>query len=441
MAFTGAACGSALPAHADRPPLQTAGTVPTGDAMSTLEALTARQAGHEVPFQSTATPADLLAAANELLDRTGARDADALASLATLDASTAAALGRVFTAFLAFDAATRAYVDGAGIDAVFAARLQLLDATLAFGQAFQSATPPLVLDAAPAFTLDLSGVDSTYLADAAVSIDVGGDDHYLNRAGGGGTYANTNCPVLEIQLPRQAGRLLPTGFLADLEGNDDYVSGYDCGTNGGGLQGAGFLYDAAGNDHYQAGQGGVNGGGYLGGIGFLHDESGDDVFEATPEHSTYGYGANGAGSLGGYGMLVDNGGHDAYLAGQEGANGGGYALGVGSLVDAWGNDRYQAGALGTNGAAYLGNGLLWDGGGDDSYVVTQEWGNGNGHLETLLGSVGKEFSACLYDADGHDWYDDLQGNQGWDLTVNPKGLNGSQFDDAVGSLGTCPNQA
>jgi hypothetical protein len=419
--------------------LDLAAAVSSGDASSVLRALTVRQLDHEPRAPPAAPETDLLTAASQLLDRTATTRPDALASLSELEPSVQAGLARVFSAFLAFDAATRAYLDGAGVDAVFAARLQLLDATLAFGRSTAATPVPLVLDAAPAFTLDLQGIDSTYVSDAALSLDVEGNDVYLNRAGGGGAYVNTNCPVLEMQLPRQAGRLLPAGFLADFAGDDRYVSGYDCGTNGGGLQGAGFLYDAGGNDHYSAGQGGVNGGAYLGGVGYLQDEGeGDDVYEARPEHSVYGYGANGAGSLGGYGALADDGGNDQYLAGQEGANGGGYALGVGSLVDAWGDDLYRAGALGTNGAAYLGNGLLWDRAGNDSYLITQDFGNTNGDLATLLNMDQPMFSACLYDGNGHDWYDDFTGNPGWDLTVHPKGSGGSQYDDVGAAAGDCP---
>lgn len=247
--------------------------VEAGDAVALLTVLSERQLGRDLPFSAspvappgrvggslevdgTGGPA-LVPAAADLMDRhnlEGDQQRGALGALAEAadrDPALAHGLGAVFAAYLDLDAATRAYLDGAPVDGVLQARIALLQATLDLRDA-ASATdpPPLFVDAPPAFTLDLSGTDSTYPADAAVQIDVDGDDLYRNKAGGGGVHTPQVCPILDADLPRQAGRAIVAGYLADLGGDDRYVSGYDCGTNGGGQQGAGFLYDADGTDWY-----------------------------------------------------------------------------------------------------------------------------------------------------------------------------------------------
>ncbi len=213
--------------------------------------------------------------------------------------------------------------------------------------------------------------DGTYTDDYALSLDVGGHDHYLNNAGGS-NLGGGNC-----YIRAEAGRA--AAALVDLAGGDRYGrspwwSSRNCGTNGGGGNvGVGFLLDAGGDDSYTAGSYGTNGGG-LAGVGFLLDAGGDDSFRAAS------YGTNGGGNAVGVGFLLDAGGDDAYAADSYGTNGGA-ALGVGFLLDADGDDAYAAGSIAANGGGYLGVGILLDGGGHDVY---QDNDGGTGRDRTVV---------------------------------------------------------
>lgn len=417
--------GSAPDSAGQRPPVMVVFT--SGDPLAIHDVVALRNA--QIPVQATEHPSPLVRGNEVFGFPQDVRD--------RLPEEVAVAITPLLDAFVGYHSTSLQALGSLSHASLYEARGQLLAATLAFEEWVDGRQWPVVIDASPILLLDLAGQDSAYESSAAFQIDIGGNDVYRNRAGGGGVFINTLCPFAEEDLVNDPGRTIPVGFLADFGGDDAYVSGYDCGTNGGGFQGSGFLYDAEGDDVYESGQGGVNGGGFLGGFGYLHDAGGNDVYAARPEHTTYGYGANGAGSLGGIGTLIDEGGHDAYEAGQEGANGGGYAAGIGTLVDAWGDDHYIAGSLGTNGAGFSGWGWLWDGAGNDTYVSSQPWGNSNGDGEGVAPASGARL-ACLYDGAGTDWYDDNHGTAGWDLTVHPKSFLGSQYDDEHGTQGDCP---
>jgi hypothetical protein len=160
-------------------------------------------------------------------------------------------------------------------------------------------------------------------------IDVGGDDLYLNNAGG----SNTLGQCIDIFGPG-------VGAAFDFDGHDQYVSGRGCGINGGAAIGAGFLFDGAGDDTYftdpEDGNKGTNGGGSTLGLGFLRDLSGDDSYTAG------GWGTNGGGWIGGMGVLRDEAGNDVYDVSFDGVNGGG-SIGVGLLQDLGGHDLYREG--------------------------------------------------------------------------------------------------
>ncbi|MGB0652605.1 MAG: hypothetical protein ACPGQL_05345 [Thermoplasmatota archaeon] len=339
-----------------------------------------------------------------------------------------------------------------------------------------------VLRLPPLLILDVWEAGSVHAQDVALLLDVGGDDLYVNNAGGSG-----------IDLPAPAGSLavadrcaMVQGFgrglthvgraaaAFDLAGDDRYLPGKGCGVNGGGYRGAGLLFDAQGKDRYVAGA------------------SGPCVkTDLLVGHIVATCGGNG-GAYWGHGLLVDGGGSDRYDAHGGGTNGGAaYPQATGLLVDAWGNDRYDGGGVGVNGGAhyaaqgslvdlrgsdtYLGldggvngggdgaSGTLIDaGGGNDTYVGRDESVNGGAaaggrrtiETVTLLpdflngrglllddggddtytarsrgvngGGVGAH--GLLLDLGGGDDYSDRQGGTGSDRTIWVKGTVGHQVD-------------
>lgn len=283
------------------------------------------------------------------------------------------------------------------------AGLALATLDLAFAtQSLSTSRAALQIDATPAFALDLDGADSTYLEDIVLTIDVGGNDLYLNNAGG------SNIDPLHLRCPNIVGSFSTgAGTLIDLGAGDDrHESWRTCGINGGGHFGAGFLYDEGGRDTYYASSGGVNGGGWAG-LGFLYDAgAGDDNYTGFASTGRLGtWGVNGGGMGQGEGFLVDEGGSDVYIAGVGGTNGGGYNQGGRGLLvdDGEGADLYSADWLGTNGGgnAYAAGALL-DGGGDDTYLSSTFIDFGYGTNGGAAGAVG-----LLYDAGGNDVYSAL----------------------------------
>jgi hypothetical protein len=334
----------------------------------------------------------------------GVAPTDAVTAVRALDAQPAparVALVRVVGAFAAFEAAAR-------VDPLQVApqRLALLDAALAL----RSVTPhlvPLKLQAPPALALDLAGTADVYVADFALLLDVGGDDLYLNNAGGNGP--GGGCTI---------GFQRPASAAVDLAGNDRYTSGRRCGVNGGGWIGAGFLLDAAGHDLYGAAGIGANGGAFVG-SGFLVDLAGHDAYAGDA------VGVNGGGTTGGSGTLLDLGGNDHYTGGAVGVNGGGSTEGRGLLLDAGGDDTYVATQIGVNGGGWLGGqGALVDASGDDYYTAGVLATNGSGGgLE-----YGAPGAGLLLDGGGRDNYVDETGGTGQDVSVVPKGIAGAQLD-------------
>ena len=223
-----------------------------------------------------------------------------------------------------------------------------------------------------------------YLAPFALILDLGGDDHYLDGAGG-------NCEPGRLALAvdlggndvyegkgpfRLAAAILGAGVLIDVAGNDVYRAGDE--SLGAGFGGVGLLNDRAGDDHYlgaifscgagafgcgllvdEAGgdfyQGSAftQGFGFVGGIGVLHDVEGEDVYLAAPRFSDqlrdptttlslaqgFGYGLRPDGS-GGIGLLIDDAGQDRYLA-EVFAQGAAYWCALGGLLEGGGNDHYD----------------------------------------------------------------------------------------------------
>lgn len=295
------------------------------------------------------------------------------------------------------------------------------------------------LQIAPFISVELLGGNTTYSQDFLLTIDLFGDDLYLNNAGGGGGRA---------------------GALVDFGGADRYVSGRSGGINGGGSAGVGVLVDASGSDTYTAGNGGTNGGGQVG-LGLLLDAVGTNSFSAGSiatngggaaggvgllidpvsgsTFSAVNTGTNGGASLGGAGFLFSSAGldlPDSYSAGSNGTNGGGTFGGVGFLMDGGvtgdPRDSYSATSAGTNGGAgglsvqvplstTGGVGFLLDASGDDGYGAGSSGANGGGHAgvgmlidvlgndRATAGSTGVNGGGALgvgflIDSDGNDEY-------------------------------------
>ncbi|MBI4393728.1 MAG: hypothetical protein HY556_08045 [Euryarchaeota archaeon] len=161
---------------------------------------------------------------------------------------------------------------------------------------------------------------------SVLTIDLGGDDTYGGRAGGGNG--------LPVQL---GGDGIPVSVVIDLGGNDYYDGSENC--QGAGDTAIGILIDSSGNDRYNAGSH-CQGSGRLAGVGIFIDELGSDYRSAGTE-------SQGSGLFRGVGLLVDLDGSDEYWAtsAAQGYAWGGYGVSdqraVGIVLDYTGNDYYN----------------------------------------------------------------------------------------------------
>lgn len=332
---------------------------------------------------------------------------------------------------------------------------------------------------------------NTYREDAALILDIGGDDLYLNNAGG----TRSGMPIsLVIDWEgndryvakdnfSQGAAALGGGVLLDLSGNDAMIA-LD-GSQGAGFWGIGILYHGGGEGIYQArsysqgvGQMGIglmisregddrylcshNGQalGFFGGAGILIDSAGRDFYQLgnlipdfrDPQKSTVSMGQglgkglrpeeNLYGVPGGIGALIDEAGDDAYLADYF-AQGASYYYGVGILDDRAGNDRYIAGRYAQGAGIHSAVGVLLDRKGNDSYYASYGVSQGLGH------DFGIGF---LEDDQGNDSYWGgtlVQGaatNGSLGILINPKGKDqytcvdqGQAFAQEEDSLGMMIN--
>lgn len=275
-----------------------------------------------------------------------------------------------------------------------------------------------------------------YGGDAAVIIDLGGDDVYTGNAG---------ASIYEIENMAIAEVISPLGVIVDIEGDDRYISTRFA-SMGAGFWGLGLLVDLEGNDIY-VGHTISQGAGFMG-IGCLADMAGDDTY--TTQHMGQGAALFGAGLLfdaegndlfsgakfaqglagpGGTGELVDLQGDDQYVVG--GQFGSGYGTrkiyqgygqglgwgfrghaggGIGILYDQAGNDIYEAGSFAQGTGYYFGLGLLRDVAGDDKY-----WGS-----RYCQGAAAHQAVGILLDDAGDDVYaGQIAASQGaaWDVAV------------------------
>ncbi len=285
--------------------------------------------------------------------------------------------------------------------------------------------------------------DDTYTDDAFIIVDPGGNDTYLNNAGG--TRDGMPLSIVidlsgdDIYLGRgdfsEGAGLLGTGVLIDLGGKDRFFSGmgglgsgifglgilinegegtefhgreFSLGT---GFFGMGILLNMDGQTLYTA-PADAEGLGLPGGTGILLDTGGDDTYTLggrypdfrDPDNATvsmglgFGKGIRPEGERrglpGGLGILVDTEGDDSY-SGDYFSEGGGYFLGLGILGDMEGNDRYTAGRYSQGAGIHRAGGLLIDLAGDDTYTSTYGVSEGLGHDYGF---------GILADLDGDDSY-------------------------------------
>ncbi len=229
-----------------------------------------------------------------------------------------------------------------------------------------------------------------YTGDAFMTIDLGGDDVYENNAGGATVeypFSITidlagNDRYITRKTVSQGAGFMGTGILADVEGNDIYMS--EKVSQGAGIFGGGVLLDLHGDDIYK-GESDVQGAGIFG-IGALIDSHGADVYEASVKSQGFAY-------VKGFGVLADLEGGDFYRAGgkypdqrepgyatlslsqgfaigmrplesEEGASGG-----IGLLIDRDGNDKYIGDYFSQGASYWYSLGILHDMNGDDTYIA------------------------------------------------------------------------
>ncbi|MFA5795071.1 MAG: PDZ domain-containing protein [Candidatus Brocadiia bacterium] len=277
-----------------------------------------------------------------------------------------------------------------------------------------------------------------YQENAAIIIDIGGDDFYANQLGGS---------ICESGKPDQ-----PFGIIVDFGGNDRYSS-YKYGCQGAGVMGVGILYDKTGDDIYIA-QDWAQGSGLLG-VGILVDNGGNDSFkgqEYVQGAGLFGIGilikhegndsyqanklAQGFAGPKAFGLLIDTAGNDNYLASTKHPNGypdnpgtfDGWSQGcgtgmraytdpsmsrsggVGVLLDQAGEDYYEAGTFSQGGGYFFGWGMLCDGGNsNDKYLGTRY----------SQGFAAHSAIGYFIDQGGDDQYKTLCGvvaGLSWDLT-------------------------
>ena len=279
---------------------------------------------------------------------------------------------------------------------------------------------------------------NVYSIDAAVIVDLGGDDVYLNNCGS---------PVTSVEEGerKQHSRV---GLVIDMSGDDRYL-GNRLGSIGSGVTGVGILVDLNGDDVYQGAD--MTQGSAFCGVGILRDDGGDDQYlaQTTAQGSAF-YGAGllldsqgqdlysstllsqAFGGPRGYGLLLDHEGDDRYVSdrvtpssygtknvfqgwsqgvgvGLRGASSGG----IGLLVDLAGNDEYQAGNFSQGTGYFFGLGMLVDRGGDDLFFGSRY----------VQGTAAHQAAGVLIDESGNDVY-----------SAEPAAAQGAGWDAAVGIL-------
>lgn len=299
-----------------------------------------------------------------------------------------------------------------------------------------------------------TGKDITDYRDAAILIDLGGNDQHRGNIGattsldipisvaidmsGDDRYENNDENLLSqgaailgagvlidgdgkdeykaIKMAQGCG-FFGLGLLLDVDGDDEYsleTSGQGCG-----YFGIGLSLDIKGNDtRYIFGDGQGYGG--VGGIGIIADYQGDDKYTTEPYsnvvdrgnyHSEYKINVNSAQGAG-MGRRGD------------GSDGHSWAGGLGALIDIKGNDEYYSGNWTLGCGYWFGTGLVYEGEGDDLYksvyftqasgahycigAILDEGGNDTHQLWETAGAgiaFGWDYAiALMFDIGGNDRY-------------------------------------
>jgi len=279
---------------------------------------------------------------------------------------------------------------------------------------------------------------NVYTNDAFLIIDTGGDDVYLNNAGGANGLAGlpisividlggndqfisrhsfsqgaglfgigilaalgSNCTFVAKNLSQGAG-FFGCGLLMTGEGKQTFEADTFC--QGAGEFGAGILWQRGGDTTYRAAEM-AQGFGGTSGIGLLLDESGNDLYYAggkypcgwLPGHyfslsQGFGEGLRPFAG-GGLGILCDLKGDDHYIADVYG-QGASYWYSTGLLLDLAGNDCYQGYQYCQGAGIHLSSGALIDWSGDDQYSA--------GHI--CQGAAHDYSVGLLIDRAGNDQY-------------------------------------
>jgi hypothetical protein len=266
-----------------------------------------------------------------------------------------------------------------------------------------------------------------YDRDAALILDLGGNNVYLNNAGA----TRPDIPVAMVidwgghnrYIARenfaQGAAVFGGGFLIDLGGHSTFVA-LD-GSQGTGLWGIGLLYHGKGGNVFRGrsicqGVGQMGAGlivgqeghdsyscsyegqalGLFGGAGVLINRGGNNVYQLgglhpdfrDPKKSTvsmgqgfgYGWRAEGEkmGVPGGIGILIDEKGDDTYIADYF-AQGSAYYYGVGILDNQGGKNKYIAGRYAQGAGIHTAVGVLLNRGGKSTYYASHGVSQGMGH--------------------------------------------------------------
>ncbi len=205
----------------------------------------------------------------------------------------------------------------------------------------------------------------------AVMIDLSGDDRYLNKSaafpsqgsavlGAGILIDGSGNDFYEAERQAQGCALFGLGLLLDCAGDDDYrieTSGQGCG-----YFGLGFALDLRGKDRrYICGDG--QGFGGVGGVGICADHSGDDEYIAEPLASVFN-----RGDYHSENKINVNSAQGAGMGRRgDGSDGHSWAGGLGALLDSKGDDSYYSGNWTLGCGYWFGTGIVYDGEGDDCY--------------------------------------------------------------------------
>ncbi|MBN1104217.1 MAG: HEAT repeat domain-containing protein [Deltaproteobacteria bacterium] len=256
--------------------------------------------------------------------------------------------------------------------------------------------------------------------EAALIIDLGGDDLYRGRVASG---HEGRCSLL-LDLSgndlywgedlTQGSGFWGIGILLDLTGDDLYRAG-NC-AQGSGIFGTGLLIDREGNDRYLGAEFVQASSSW--GFGGLIDLSGEDLYECASSGQAY------SGVLG-VSCLTDLGGNDRYIAGSNAPDprepdsdqsfAQGFSMGMRNLApggfsllaDGNGNDIYHCQYFGQGSSYWMGIGILYDAGGKDT-CMARRYAQGAGihfSLGMLLDGGGNDTTSSwgVSQGCGHDY--------------------------------------